>query len=191
MADLSQLNSLSWTKKSKPDELWYVDLANTKHGVIEDINYYSWEDAPSRARRVLRVGDTIVGTVRPGNRSFSFIGQSDKQLTASTGFAVLTPNEDHLKEFIYLAATSDENIDRLAHLADGGAYPAVRPDVVPALDIVIPSDSLINRFSLLTKSLFEARNRNLESENTLKNVRDTLLPKLLSGELSPTTTEAA
>ena len=82
-----------------------------------------------RGRRVLRHGDTIVGTVRPGNGSFSLVGRDG--LTGSTGFAVLRPKTPSDAEArLGGAATSQDNIDRLAHLADGGAYPAVRPEAV-------------------------------------------------------------
>lgn len=182
--DLCSLNEKSWTKKNSPDDVLYVDLANTKNGIIEQTNYYSWEDAPSRAKRILSVGDTIFGTVRPGNRSFSYIGKMDQQLTASTGFAVLTPSRAEYSEFVYIAATNDESIERLAHLADGGAYPAVRPDVVTALEMVVPGSNIIEKFHLVVLSLFDKRSCNLCSEETLELIRDALLPKLLSGEMA-------
>jgi len=181
--DLCNLNAKSWTKKNAPEEVCYVDLANTKNGVIEDIQYYSWEEAPSRAKRILNKGDTIIGTVRPGNRSFSIIGEVDKQLTASTGFAVLTPKKAEYVEFVFVAATSDVNIDRIAHLADGGAYPAVRPDVVTSMQLIIPSDVAMSAFSRLTEELFKKRDCNLISKAIFQELRDALLPKLLSGEL--------
>lgn len=181
--DLCSLNNASWTKKTAPEEVWYVDLANTKNGVIEEIQYFSWVEAPSRARRILNKGDTLIGTVRPGNRSFAIIGEMDRPLTASTGFAVLTPLEDEFIEFIFVAATSDENIDRLAHLADGGAYPAVRPDVVTSMELKIPTGDVMKAFSDFTKALFDKRDRNLISQSTFENLREALLPKLVSGEL--------
>ena len=52
---------------------------------------FIFDDAPSRARRVLKIGDTIVGTVRPANGSYAFIQQEN--LTGSTGFAVLSPKK--------------------------------------------------------------------------------------------------
>ncbi len=182
--DLCDLNAKSWTQRNAPSEVCYVDLANTKNGVIEDTQYYSWENAPSRARRIAMEGDTIVGTVRPGNRSFALIGPSELPLTASTGFAVLSPKKRECLEFIYIAATSDENIDRLAHLADGGAYPAVRPDVVTQLDVILPNNHVMKAFSDLVLPLFQKRNGNLSMQGKLTTLRDTLLPKLLSGELT-------
>lgn len=143
LADLSDLNPESWTSRTHPESVRYVDLANTKDNVIAEVTEFSFEEAPSRARRVLRDGDTIVGTVRPGNRSFAFISNASANLTGSTGFAVLRPRHDRNTEFVFLAATSDNSIDHLAHVADGGAYPAVRSEVVSGLSCVVPDGDVL------------------------------------------------
>ena len=177
------LNSKSHSARNAPEEVWYADLANTKNGVIENVEHYTWLDAPSRAKRILQEGDTIVGTVRPGNRSFAYIGRSDSLITGSTGFAVLTPKKDVFREFIYCAATSDENIDRLSHLADGGAYPAVRPNVVSETPVTISSENLMLAFHLQTADLLTKATTNILENQTLVELRDTLLPILMSGEI--------
>jgi len=128
LSDVASLNPESWSRATYPETVEYVDLSNTKWGTIEAITPYQSEAAPSRAQRILRPGDTIVGTVRPGNGSYAYV--SAQGLTGSTGFAVLRPKNRIFREVVYLAATAKENIDRLAHLADGGAYPAVRPELV-------------------------------------------------------------
>lgn len=184
LADLCLLNAKSWGTKTLPAQVHYVDLANTKNGEISDVQIFSAEDAPSRARRVLRSGDTIIGTVRPGNRSFALIGSSGPTLTGSTGFAVLSPKKEELREIVYMLATGEPNIDRLTRLADGAAYPAVRPEVVVAEDCVIPSDELIGCFHQVSGSIFDQRLEGAETSETLATLRDTLLPKLLSGELT-------
>lgn len=125
LSDFANLNPESWSRANYPDSVNYVDLSSTKWGTIEAVTPFTSDDAPSRAQRILRPGDTIVGTVRPGNGSYAFV--SSDGLTGSTGFAVLRPIQDIYREAVYLAASSRENIGRLAHLADGGAYPAVRP----------------------------------------------------------------
>jgi len=183
LSSICELNARSWTKKNAPERLSYVDLANTKNGSINSIENYDWDDAPSRARRILRPGDTIVGTVRPGNRSYARIGRYSSGLTGSTGFAVLTPINVSWTEFLYIAATNDEAIDRLAHLADGGAYPAVRPGVVVEAEMAIPCQSLIEEFSSRVQPMFEMVDTNIQSSQTLTELRDALLPKLLSGEI--------
>jgi type I restriction enzyme S subunit len=148
---------------------------------ITETQTYLWKDAPSRAQRILRPGDTIVGTVRPGNGSFTLV--AEEGLTGSTGFAVLRPRKATYKEYIYLAATSSDNIGRLSHLADGVAYPAVRPAVVLATQIVLPGELLIECFASTAKPMMARIAANERESLTLAALRDTLLPKLISGEL--------
>lgn len=187
LSSVALLNTSSWTKKTAPEILNYVDLANTKWGVINSVEKYNFADAPSRARRILKPLDTIVGTVRPGNGSYAYINKEG--LTGSTGFAVLTPKQAIFSEYIYLCATSKESIERLAHLADGGAYPAVNADVVVSTQCVIPSkqkelESLLREFSSKVKTVFSYKSYNFEQNIILIDLRDTLLPKLLSGEIT-------
>jgi type I restriction enzyme S subunit len=181
LATVANLNSEAWTTRKHPDDINYIDLSNVKDGLIETATTYRWEDAPSRARRVLRMGDTIVGTVRPGNRSFALVDHDD--LTGSTGFAVLRPTKKTCREFLYFAATSDDAINRLAHLADGAAYPAVRPDVVLATEIVIPSEAVMDKFSEVTKGIIDRASVCKREAVVLALIRDLLLPRLISGEL--------
>lgn len=181
LGDLAFLNPESWSKKNAPAEIEYVDLANTKWGTIESTTRFAWADAPSRAQRILRTGDTIVGTVRPGNGSYSYV--SVDGLTGSTGFAVLRPKNDESRELLYVATTSSENIERLSHLADGGAYPAVRPEVVLASPIVLPDSELVAAFSSVVAPLIKSIEQNKHEAATLASLRDLLLPKLLSGEI--------
>ncbi|WP_409977282.1 restriction endonuclease subunit S [Pseudomonas sp. HD6422] len=183
LADLAHLNPESWSARTRPESVAYVDLANAKENVIAEITDYRFDDAPSRARRVLRDGDTIVGTVRPGNRSFAFIANAAENLTGSTGFAVLRPKNIESTEFVYLAATLDANIDYLTHVADGGAYPAVRPEVVVGLATVIPPAQILQAFHEIAKPVFACLAENHVQAQTLTQVRDTLLPRLISGQL--------
>jgi type I restriction enzyme S subunit len=181
LRELSALNPEVWMKQTRPPEINYVDLSNTKWGRIEAVTVTAAADAPSRAQRVLRLGDTIVGTVRPGNGSYALI--SEGGLTGSTGFAVLRPSAPRYAEFVYLAATADQNIDALAHLADGGAYPAVRPEVVASTPVVRPADEVLGQFSLASGPLLAKMAHNEREIRTLAAVRDTLLPGLISGQV--------
>jgi type I restriction enzyme S subunit len=86
-------------------------------------------------------------------------------------------------EFVYLAASAPENIDSLAHLADGAAYPAVRPEVVAATQVVNPGDKIMQAFSGIASSMLSKVAANEAETRTLGELRDTLLPKLITGEL--------
>jgi type I restriction enzyme S subunit len=181
LSDFCSLNPEVWSKENRPDSIEYVDLSNTKWGRIEAITPYTQKEAPSRAQRVLRSQDTIVGTVRPGNGSYALISRDG--LTGSTGFAVLRPIRAELTEFTYLAATAPDNIDRLAHLADGAAYPAVRPEVVAGTQVAKAPNDVVKSFSRVAAPILAKMAANESECNSLATLRDTLLPKLISGEL--------
>jgi type I restriction enzyme S subunit len=101
--EIAKINNSSWTKKNKPEDVKYVDLASAKSGSIVESSFYNYDDAPSRAKRILNIDDTIFGTVRPGNRSFAYILENG--LTGSTGFAVFTPLKDEYRTPVYLYLT--------------------------------------------------------------------------------------
>ena len=183
IGDLANTNHQSWTVRNHPATVEYVDLSNAKWGNIDAVTAFAWKDAPSRARRVARMGDTIVGTTRPGNGSFVYISQNG--LTVSTGFAVLSPRKVIYQDVVYIAATRLDNIERLANLADGhgGAYPAVKPKEVSDTELVLPGDAILSAFADLVSPL-RAKIENVKVESrSLSQTRDLLLPKLMSGEI--------
>lgn len=180
LSALAELNPESWGRSDYPDEVEYLDLANTKWGEISEVQLFERSDAPSRAQRVLRSGDTVVATVRPGNGGFALIDRDG--LTGSTGFAALRPVLT-AREFVYLRATAREAIDLLAHLADGGAYPAVRPQAVIDLETVVPPPAILREFSALSGPWLDRIAMARAESRTIAQLRDLLLPKLLSGAL--------
>ena len=191
LAEIANLNPESWSRTNHPSSLEYVDLANTKWGIIESTQLIPWKDAPSRAKRVLRSGDTVIGTVRPGNGAYSFIGTNG--LTGSTGFAVLRPIRPRFRELVYLSATIRENIERLAHRADGAAYPAVRPNVVAETQVVFPSieTDIADCFSDMVGPILDKVESNKRESHFLDAKRDALLPRLVSGRVKVNATRQA
>ena len=179
--EVASLNPESWSEKHRPVKLAYVDLTNTKWGHIERVDTFLWDEAPSRARRVLRRGDTIIATVRPGNGSFALIDEDG--LTGSTGFAVVRPKEVADRELVWCAGTSSENIDRLTRLSDGGAYPAVHGNEVASTPITLADPATRTAFSRLAGALLDRVESNRYESRCLSALRDVLLPMLMSGKL--------
>lgn len=184
IADLCHLNQSTWGNANQPQSVNYLDLANAKEGKILGVKEYAWDEAPSRARRILTPGDTIIGMVRPGNRSFAMVPQSETTITGSTGFAVLTPKSALYREFNYLSLTSESNIDRLTTVASGAAYPAVNPEVVAAHSIAIPGKELIASFHEKVRSMYDLMETNEQQTQELTTLRDWLLPMLMNGQVT-------
>lgn len=183
LRQMAELNPEVWSTKKYPPELLYVDLANAKDNELASLVSYKFDEAPSRARRVLRCGDTIIGTVRPGNRSYALIKNPLENLTGSTGFAVLRPKESKFTEYIFLAATQESSIEHFAHLADGAAYPAIRPDVVINLSCALPPSAVMISFHNITSPMLAKVAYGQKTIQALVELRDTLLPRLISGKL--------
>lgn len=182
LPDIAFINSTSWGTKNQPDYVNYVDLSNAKDGIISTIEEIPFEDAPSRARRILKKDDLIFGLVRPANRSFAYVHIDG--LTGSTGFAVIRAKNKIYKNFIYYFVTYEKNVEELARIADGGAYPAIKPDDICSLPLIIPPAEIVQRFDESTSNFRDLMNNSLVQNDCLTNLRDTLLPKLISGELS-------
>jgi len=103
-------------------------------------------------------------------------------LIASTGFAVLSPS-DAPWSHVHAAMTQEEVFERLGHLADGAAYPAVRAEVVSETPIVWGGREIGEVFHATAAPMYESAAANRRESRTLVELRDALLPKLISGEL--------
>jgi len=182
--EFCEINSWTLGKKDQLGELEYVEISEVNRGDIATISTYNRGDEPSRARRRLRHGDTVISTVRPDRGSYFLAINPPMHLVASTGFAVVTPKKAPWS-FVNIALTQPEVFELLGQLADGGAYPAVRSEVIGNLKLMIPNhQEILNAFHKTSGLLLEQTEANRIQSRTLTALRDTLLPKLLSGELS-------
>ncbi|HBU08228.1 MAG TPA: restriction endonuclease subunit S [Candidatus Omnitrophica bacterium] len=107
-------------------EFNYVDIGNV--GLEEGIKLgerINFAKAPSRARRIVRNGDTIVSTVRTYLKAVAHIDFEPKDIVCSTGFAVISPGAVIVPKFLYYILRSEKIIDRVEALSVGVSYPAI------------------------------------------------------------------
>jgi len=183
ISELCDINDWILTKSDKLERVDYVEISEVMRGNIGNVQSYERGKEPGRAKRRLRHGDTVLSTVRPNRGSYFLCLNPSPNLIASTGFAVLTPTKAPWS-FIHAAITQPEIFEYLGQHADGGAYPAVRPEIIGAIQVPWPDKSeLPERFHSICASLYEQADQNRQESRTLVALRDTLLPKLLSGEL--------
>ena len=96
-------------------------------------------DAPSRARQLVRAGDVLVSTVRPNLNGVAVVPRQLDGATASTGFAVLRPNP-RLIDGSYLLSwlTSPRFVRDMVRRATGASYPAVSESMVCRSQLPLP-----------------------------------------------------
>ncbi len=181
ITNIANINEKSISKKTAPKEIKYIDIASTETGYFQEPEKILFENAPSRARRILRYGDIIFSTVRPNRKTYSLILDNDNTLIASTGFVVLSPIEIINYAFIYLSISNQKFIDSVVAVATGATYPAINQKDFEKLKIVIPKKFILEKFSKLAIPMLELKNNLLNQNQNLKEARDILLPRLMTG----------
>ena len=117
----------------------YLDIGSVATGRLtakpERIRF---GNSPSRARRVVRPGDTIVSTVRTYLKAVWHAEHPGDDLVASTGFAVLTPRRGAFPRFVSYFCQSDPFTNRVTAEAVGIAYPAIAETRLGTFEVCIP-----------------------------------------------------
>lgn len=71
----------------------------------------------------------------------------------------------------------------IAHLVTGAVQPKINQGNLNNLEILIPDENTCLKFSKEIDSLFELKRNKIEETKSLEKIRDSLLPKLMSGEI--------
>jgi len=183
LGEVANVNELSIKSNNEPEQIEYIDIKSVGTGFIESTTSYSFHEAPGRARRIVRDGDTIWAIVRPNRRSYSLILDPVDNLIASTGFAVLTPKNIPFT-YLYHCVTTNEFAEYLVNHATGAAYPAVNAKDFSNAVVLVPGKAMLGLFHDAVEPMYRQRHIMAKKNNTLRDTRDLLLPRLISGELS-------
>jgi type I restriction enzyme M protein len=121
-------------------EFTYVDISSVENGSgkIDYSNKLSTNDAPSRARRLIKENDVLLSTVRPNLKAFAFIKNLPEKSIASTGFAVLRATKRILPEYLYAIIFDDKTVSQMILQMEKGAYPSINQSDVEAIQIPLP-----------------------------------------------------
>lgn len=82
-------------------------------------------------------------------------------------------------------------ISELQRHAHGSVFDTITRDTLAGIDVVMPCNELMNSFDLIVQPILDKIKTNLQESQTLSVMRDSLLPKLLSGEIKNVTYAAA
>ena len=171
------------------EQFFYIDIGS----VDRNTKQISWpqalvgNDAPSRARKLIRVGDTLVSMTRPILNAVALVPEHLDGQIASTGFDVLRPCGVDPRWLIYLVRTQ-AFIDDMSSLVKGALYPAVRSkDVRGYLVPVAPSNEqkrIADQLDSLIARVNACNDRFDGIPAILKRLRQSLLAAATSGELT-------
>ena len=117
--------------------LRYMDISSVNgDGSRQEPEEMLFENAPSRARRLAREGDTAIATVRTYLKAIAFVDEGVRDCIWSTGFAIVSPGAELHPRFLYYIARSSWFVAEVRRRSVGVSYPAVNADDIA--DILCP-----------------------------------------------------
>ncbi len=122
------------------EQFTYIDIESVENGtgVVKLTKVLNPSEAPSRARRKIKDGDVIISTVRPNLKAFAYLENLPKNCLASTGFAVLSENENVLGKYLYYIIKQDAIVDQMIAMSGKGQYPSITSSDVGEIEIPLP-----------------------------------------------------
>ena len=185
LIDISKINPEQiGNSYPKNYQIKYLDIAGiTQADYINEIKDFTFEEAPSRARRVAQKNDILVSTVRPYLRAFARLKTCPDNLIVSTGYAVIRPKNPEDSEYIYQNILDDRFIKFLLPHMTGTNYPAVRPNDIGNYLIALPPENERKEIAdILTTIDLEIDSEEINKQN-LETLKKSLMHVLLTGRV--------
>lgn len=171
-------------------EFDYLDISSVGFGYVkQEPVHYRFDEAPSRARRIVKYGDTIISTVRTYLRSMCFIDHDIEHCIVSTGFSVLSPiKETVLPEILSYALSSDYFVNEVIKNSIGVSYPAINDKKLLSLKVALPStieeqlqlyNEIKSKTTLLDKGILSIK----QQVTRLEEYRTRLISDVVTGKV--------
>lgn len=185
-----RLNARTLGQRTSPDfEFRYVDIGSVQTGrLVKEPERIRFEVAPSRARRVLHRGDTIISTVRTYLKAIWYVSEDADDLIASTGFAVLTPGSGVEPEYLGYVIQSSPFVNRVTANSIGIAYPAIAETVLGRFPVALPptvneQQAIVARIKTESAPLDDAITRTEDEIKLIREYRDRLIADVVTGQM--------
>lgn len=165
--------------RSLEEKLPYVGLEHMpQHHLVLD-KWGCSEDATS-TKIIFSENDILFGTLRP---YFHKVGLSPTNGICSTDILVISPNDKEALSFVLCHVSSDEFVAYANSASEGTRMPRAKWDYMKMYPVIIPSKEIMVQFDIIIQSILSQIRENILMNYCLRDTRDVLLPKLMSGKL--------
>lgn len=175
---------------SPSHEFVYLDISSidNKNQKIANYKSYIGEDAPSRARQLIKSDDILFSTVRTYLKNIAMVDKRYDNQIASTGFCVIRPHEPIEKKLIFYLVQTDDFLKPLNRIQRGVSYPTVRDSDVFAQLIPLPPLPEQRRIVAKIEELFTQLDAGVlaleKAQAQLKRYRKSVLKAAVEGKLT-------
>ena len=140
-------SNISWNKIGDDEKFKYIDLSSVDRvsNKITETTSITKSTAPSRAQKIVKSNDIILGTTRPTLKRFTKITDDYNDHICSTGFYVFRTNGEVLPNYVYHIFSSSDFYKYLEENQSGASYPAISDALVKKYKIPVPSLEIQSR----------------------------------------------
>jgi type I restriction enzyme S subunit len=157
----------------------YIGLEHMPRRSIRLGEWGSAEDVGSQ-KSAMRRGDFLFGKLRP---YFHKVGISPVDGICSTDIIVVRPKAPEWASFVLSVISSDDFVEHTNAGSSGTRMPRTNWGEMGRYEVVIPPVPVAAAFEAAFSSMRDRIVAGVHEARTLATLRDTLLPKLMSGEL--------
>ncbi len=177
-------DTISKKHKFDKEELIFLNTGDIEDGRFLHGNYSAVEGMPGQAKKSIKENDILYSEIRPVNRHFAFVNFEAEDYVVSTKLMVIRSKGMEPRR-LYQFLTSQPVIDELQLEAESrsGTFPQIRFENVGALKMVVATDDVEKKYAELLQKFYAQIDKNVMENQRLTELRDSLLPKLMSGEL--------
>lgn len=156
----------------------YIGL---EHMPRKSLSLMHWESAKkvTSAKSVFHKGDTLFGKLRP---YFHKVGIAPVDGICSTDIVVITPRHQNASALVTMLVGSGAFVAYTDRTSSGTKMPRTNWDTMSAYPIAIAPPELLQAFEKVVGPLLDRVLVSIQEYRRLASIRDTILPKLLSGE---------
>lgn len=137
-------------------------------------------DAVTSTKASFSRGDVLFGKLRP---YFHKVVSAPSDGICSTDILVVRPSKSELAGFVLAAASSDATVERCTAASEGTRMPRTSWKDLAAIEVPWPNESEAQTFSADVDVLRRRVEAAVIESRTLAQVRDALLPRLMSGKI--------
>jgi type I restriction enzyme S subunit len=157
----------------------YISLAEMPRNCIALDTWVTAENIDSN-KFEFREGQILFGKLRP---YFHKVGIAPVNGVCSTDILVVVPKSRVCYGLVLMHISSDPFIDYVTQSSTGTRMPRTNWDAMAGYSIIIPSVEILESFERVINPMLQRIQHNVRQSRTLAALRDTLLPKLISGEV--------
>lgn len=169
--DGGKITWFSPTDLSKSNSIFQIDSANK---ITE-------EGLSNSSAKLLQPNSFMISS----RATIGLFGITDRPFSTNQGFINITPHKEYHKEFLFYNFLS--RVEEFKGYATGSTFPELSKSKFKGLDIVFPDESTLIEFHKVISPIHKLIGTLSHQNGRLKEARDILLPRLMSGAIDLST----